>query len=491
MTGGGRASACGGKGKVAPALAATRLCDLLMQFPSAAIGGVQWNALARRYEERYGTRLDIASLGHESALMAATSLLWDVLRLVDGVDTDNPVVAVEDAVALTPRPGFMASWPSLYKTLCGVVHSNGTEELPDECDDLQPCPPVRSLLLSKLKQLLVQQWHSAFDDSSLSCLSEEGTTVKMKKLKHLVQAVLRWRDQRIEWRKTTSGRPSVADSALEQRLELIASKRHNDFVLRFLPQVPESLPSAQMRCAQPCETAAAACEVPPSIPAPDGQATSESDLAQELAVLRAENEALRWSNQYLEVSANAICAGRCSGCEEAANAVVQLDAEDDSWGSGRPVEIFDDPYEPPPQKPAASWASMASPAQSSTASTSDLHAQCSTTTTDTPGRSDAVSPALSRSSSVFLPHSRPSWPPSAGQSGPMTPVMPTAMLGNNVCALVPVWFLQGSFKDRCAIPTGIVDRFRTRFESNVGSTTTAPLVVSSPRGRFLPPVQRT
>merc|ERR550532_464658 len=89
---------------MSPVLVAQRLSDLLQSFPAAAAGGVQWQTLARKYEERHSSRLDIAALGHSSALAAATALLWDVLRLVEREDADNPVVALDDTLALDPRP---------------------------------------------------------------------------------------------------------------------------------------------------------------------------------------------------------------------------------------------------------------------------------------------------------------------------------------------------------------------------------------------------
>jgi len=111
--------------EVSPSVVAQRLCDLLLSFPAAAAGGVQWCVLARKYEERHNTRLDIKAIGHSCPLAAATALLWDVLRLVDSEDSDNPIVAVEDAVALNPRPGALGSWPSLYKALCTIVVTHG------------------------------------------------------------------------------------------------------------------------------------------------------------------------------------------------------------------------------------------------------------------------------------------------------------------------------------------------------------------------------
>ena len=61
-------------------IVAQRLCNLLLQFPSAAVQGVQWHLLEEKYKEVYGTTLDVKR-GHNDPLAAATALLWDVLRL--------------------------------------------------------------------------------------------------------------------------------------------------------------------------------------------------------------------------------------------------------------------------------------------------------------------------------------------------------------------------------------------------------------------------
>merc|ERR1719331_3085922 len=115
------------------------------------MGGVQWQTLARKYEERHAVRLELASLGHTSPLAAATTLLWDVLRLVDADDTDNPVVAVEDAVVLMPRSRALGTWPSLYQTLRKIVLSHGS---PETNTDAKGGELSKGLALSQLKPLL-------------------------------------------------------------------------------------------------------------------------------------------------------------------------------------------------------------------------------------------------------------------------------------------------------------------------------------------------
>jgi len=47
---------------------AQRMCDMLLTFPASAAGGVQWQVLVQKYEERFGTRLDITALGHSSGV---------------------------------------------------------------------------------------------------------------------------------------------------------------------------------------------------------------------------------------------------------------------------------------------------------------------------------------------------------------------------------------------------------------------------------------
>merc|ERR1712137_1282826 len=91
------------------------------------------------------------------------------------------------------------------------------------------------LLLSQLKPLLRVHWHPGFEERCLGCLSDDGKFLRLWKLKHLVQAVIRWRELRMIWRVATGCPPSLVDEALTPTLELVQSKQHSDLVLRCMP----------------------------------------------------------------------------------------------------------------------------------------------------------------------------------------------------------------------------------------------------------------
>lgn len=419
-----------------PTVVAQRMCDLLQSFPAAADTGVQWQTLLRKYDERHNTKLNIASMGFSSPLAAATSLLWDVLRLVNSEDTDNPVLAVEDDVVLTPMPGSLASWPSLYKAFFDVVSRHGTIEAMEGTSTARE--PSRVLLLSQLKPMLQSHWHPNFSESGLSYLSEEGSSVQLKKMKHLVQAVLRWRNQ---WRERVGERQGRTNlnSALEPQLELVPSKRHNDLVLRYMP--PENMLSVgQIAASQAClklqsdlaqldtrkrlTSEAESCETGELSPVSSSTAAS-TDLERELANLRAENAALRNRNERLQQH-QPLEFPSLQVCDSFLHTPVKQ----------HPVlqsDVFDDPFEPPPEA-RSFWGS----AGSSTVDPSDFGFSSGSGTPRSIATSGACTPALGVSPSAFQ---------AAGFSAP-----------GQMCALVPMWF------ERTQIPCGIVQQARALFE---------------------------
>lgn len=232
---------CGNTQGDAIAVTTERMCDLLLSFPSSAIGGVPWQTLVQKYEERYATRLDPTVTGHESTVEMATSLLSGVLRFVDVSEAENPIVAAQDAVVMIPHPGALGSWPSLYQALCNAVMNHGSPEK----EPSQNEAPF-GLLLSQLKPLLRVHWHPGFEERCLGCLSDDGKFLRLWKLKHLVQAVIRWRELRMMWHAASGCPPSLVDEALIPTLELVQSKQHSDLVLRCMPNgvVLQELPGS-------------------------------------------------------------------------------------------------------------------------------------------------------------------------------------------------------------------------------------------------------
>ena len=127
-------------------------------------------------------------MGYASPLAATTTLLWEVLRIVDSEDGDNPVVAVEDSMTLVPKPGSAACWPSLYQArcilslrglrgfkifkcgmqvLCNVLNEHGTvdEDFERLLSSVSWCQEgQKAILVSQLKPLLQRNWHNTFDE---------------------------------------------------------------------------------------------------------------------------------------------------------------------------------------------------------------------------------------------------------------------------------------------------------------------------------------
>eukprot|EP00929_Paragymnodinium_shiwhaense_P105617 TRINITY_DN7066_c0_g1_i1.p1 TRINITY_DN7066_c0_g1~~TRINITY_DN7066_c0_g1_i1.p1 ORF type:complete len:451 (+),score=75.40 TRINITY_DN7066_c0_g1_i1:78-1430(+) len=425
-----------------PAAVSQALSDLLQTFPAAATTGVQWQTLERKYEERYGAAFDIAALGYSTSLAAASALLWDVMRLVDGDDVDNPVVAIESNISLTARPGYLACWPSLYSACCDIVQDHGSAD-----------GGSRSLLLSQLKPFLQKSWHSSFTESGFGYFTEQGKFVSLKKMKHLVTAMLRWRQEHLDSPQFAAGRLKNLRSVLTPTLELEQSKTHNDWLLRITPQDASTIEdtcqpvaawseSCQAETETTEETELAGCgkmlwsdidtcelddrwseiESRVSSPSSRGDAASSSTL-REIAALRAENERLRSETAALQRSS--------SVNEEAGRGMFFIPATFRLPDDDEPDmfdDMLDDPFEPPPQKRMDRHWSFAS-------------------STVSPGPSDFSWSAIGT-------------PGASSTSGAATPAMlcqPGQMpptLAVQACAFVPV----------AMIPSGIVKQARSFFE---------------------------
>jgi hypothetical protein len=380
-----------------PIVIAKRLSDLLLSFPSAAAGGVPWQTLLRKYEERYSTKLDVSALGHSSPLGAATALLWDVLGNVSAKDNDNPMVSIEDSVALTAEPGASATWPSLYQALCKIVCEGGSKE--EEDGNELAC----AILVSQLKPLLQREWHNDFDDASLSYLTEQGKPVRVKKMKHLLQAMLKWREHRL-----ALGRHTELDHALQPRLGLVPSKKHNDLLLRCV------LPTPSMICCHDDESECA--------PIAASETGFEMEIVREIEKLRAENASLQLARNILEQHEQDDMSNRRS---------LKVPPSQEM------VDIWDDPSQPPPFE----YCGTSTPS-GSIASASDF-GMSSGRSTPLPPASGTHSHSVGPASTTWI------WD---GQSG-------------QVSSMLPMWCLMGD-RSLHKTRTGLVQQALTIFEGN-------------------------
>jgi len=417
-----------------PAAVAKQMSDLILCFPAAAVGGVRWSALISKYNERHSTTLDVSRLGHSSPLAAATALLWDVLRVVDTSDPENPVLAVEDCVAMTAQAGASATWPSLYQSLCQIVSENGSnaeEDVHIEGDKISS-----AILVSQLKPLLQRHWHSDFDECSLSYLSEDGKPVRVKKMKHLLLALLQWREQRVGCQ--VANKDNELDKALGPQLELVPSKKRNDLLLRCVwPRV--SSPSASSASSASSATGASSsrilsehvesCMPGQSMPTADNcdsstiSTSGSTDLMQELEMLRAENASLRSKNSMLE-------------CQ----------AQDDVFQK----RAFDIPADLPTFEPIMDvWGDQFEP---------PAFEYCGSGCVVTPSNGSSRSTAVP-SSVVFTP----------GELTPSIAATPTMWVwdgqSGQVCSMVPMWYVMGD-RGLHDVPSGTVQQAVTTFEND-------------------------
>jgi hypothetical protein len=390
-----------------PALVGERLGAILKCFPAAAIGGVQWVTLVSKYEEKHCIKLDVQALGYDSALTAASALLWDVARIADAEDTDNPVLMIEDAVALTPQPASLANWPSLYEALTNIVRNEGTL---DTACDANNSSSTYTILLSQVKPKLQRHWHKNFDDCGLTYYTEEGSIMKLKKLKHLLNAVFRWRADRLALRSSTKASTSVlsaVDAAIAVDLDIVPSTSHNDLLLRIFTS--QAVPEAVSTTISADRNEVTEESQGPSVISDSEDDTLESasnySMESELARLRAENAKLRSEN-------TAVAAAKMLQIPNLLESSLWMD------------DVFDDPSEPPP----AMWFS-------SSAST------C-------PGSSTGSGSATPCTDASF--------------SGSCTPVRVENI--NNGVTFMPVWF-PVALGDRVQIPNGIVQQARAVFEN--------------------------
>jgi hypothetical protein len=225
-------------------------------------------------------------------------------------------------------------------------------------------------------------------------------------------------------------------------LLLVPSKTHNDLLLQCLsPHQALGIPAEATITSPECADAKQVymtglmLELPlhkeePQAPmwdTPSTDGASESGLSctstgsgwleQELALLRLENAKLRCENNLLEHLA--------VSTETVARIEVFHNGVEQQWPSPEAVELFDDPFEPPPQ--SCHW---------------NRSPVCST-----PGSFSFQSGTLTPFSESCMSHA---------SSGYTTPVPTTPGQITLVPVAMPVWFQ--------TIPTGVVQQARAMFE---------------------------
>lgn len=437
---------CAGIGRASSqpvAVIAQQLSDLLLAFPAAVSSGVRWRVLSRKYQERYKVELNIGALGHSTPLAAGTTLLWDVLQVVDKSDPMDPVFGIESAVALTPRAGLLGCWPSLYRALCEIVREEGSSV--DDSNGDQLC-----LLLSQVRPRLEHYWLANFDESGLGFLNADGGFIRLKKLKHLLQWLLKWRAERLAWRESHESRNATElDKILEPTLRLVPSEKYNDLLLIYSPDELSNLAPPSIEIIPPAPGSSREegdCEKQSPENSVDGMRRELDRLRSEryeLERLRSENRDLRVENRALHLGATQQTKANPTMFHPCQQPILDI-----------PAQIFDDPFEPPPE--ARTWGSHCSwSSVSRTTSISDI------------GGVDMASEFSMGSSSMagtprFFGMSAHSTCGSEVPSGGITPHGNCQAQQQTGGAFVPVWFFGGV--DFSVIPHGIVETARAHFE---------------------------
>lgn len=356
----------GPKGLVPTPELAHRLCSLLLTFPEASISGVRWSVLRQVYADTYGGLIDLASLGYESPLALARCLLLDILRPAAGAEGDEallagagpglpstavppePLIAVADAVALTPMPGLAGTWPALYQALCSLVRSHGTSDSFGQADATDSeCVPAYSLLMSRMRPLLQsieeeqlrettarsarnvllsqllpnsQLKQSNLEDQGWAFRDETGSMRTLQKIGHLVKAVLHWRDSRVEWQKAQGMKATEVDLVLGPQLQLEFSKQKNNLVLRLVDCRPPPRSDAEGKGKQPASSpgmphaseGSAAGSAGPA-PAARGASVREVQAAPEAASSAPERRERAFENPFRWVPPVEVCTKAAMG----------------------------------------------------------------------------------------------------------------------------------------------------------------------------------
>eukprot|EP00434_Breviolum_minutum_P004259 symbB.v1.2.003754.t1/scaffold207.1/size268535/1 len=153
----------------------------------------------------------------------------------NSVSRGDTLLRLTDAAALSEaKANQLGCWPLLVQRLGEIVQVHGTRweshslEVRDS-EDLDA--EVPGILLGQLKPLLSRHWDSGFEERSIGFFNEVGQFVNLRKMKHFIAELLKWRAKRQELVRSQALVASAVDQALETRLILATSTRHNDMVL--------------------------------------------------------------------------------------------------------------------------------------------------------------------------------------------------------------------------------------------------------------------
>jgi len=220
-----------------------RLRDLLLRFPCAALDGVYWSVLCKVY----GDRFPISKVGPPPTLPAVQGQLVDLVE-IDMCGGGDACLHLRDTAALMPgRDCQLACWPLLVLRLGEIVRKYGSaeytralemprDEKQTESAALLPSSlglaggEVVGLLLSQLKPLLRRHWDPTFEERSVGYFNEHGSYVSVKKMKHFLAELLKWRSRR-QAIASSNVAFSAVDVALQHPISFCCSTMHNDMVL--------------------------------------------------------------------------------------------------------------------------------------------------------------------------------------------------------------------------------------------------------------------
>ncbi|CAE7242514.1 unnamed protein product [Symbiodinium sp. CCMP2456] len=218
-----------------------RLRDLLLRCPCAALDGIRWSVVCKVYADRYQGGPLIGA----SALDAAKTCLADLATFDEAASGDARLRLREEAALSAGKDGQLGCWPLLLQRLGEIVRNHGSAQplQGTEAEHIGTSTgEVLGVLLGQLKHLLSRYWDPAFEDRGLSFFNEVGQFVHLRKMKHFLAELLKWRARRRELVLNKALPPSAIDEALGDQLMLVASQRHNDMVL-CCPASPTVMPA--------------------------------------------------------------------------------------------------------------------------------------------------------------------------------------------------------------------------------------------------------